>query len=273
MTPSNTRALQTKPALRELSHRPMQRREADGKFDQTITPFHKDVGSVELRNTDLRNTNPRNKDTGNTLSSLFGAKSFQQTFQPDSTILLHSYPADAVYLIVSGTVRCCTISAEGSRQIFRFAKKGEFLGISDIDTWHFTAEAVDNVIVKSVPRATVEQALAVSIPLRQELRARLCGQLECRERQLLALVASKASERLLQFLRDFAFARPAAGYVVLPMCRRDIADHLGMSVETVSRAFSDLKKNGHIDLATAEKFRLRDAAAIDAAITPARRLA
>jgi CRP-like cAMP-binding protein len=186
----------------------------------------------------------------------FREKSFQQTFQPASTILLHGYPADAIYLIVSGTVRCCTISPEGSRQIFRFAKKGEFVGISDIDTWHFTAEAVDHVTVRSVPRSAVEQSLAVNMPLRQQLRTNLCDQLQTREKQLLAIVTCKAPERLFQFLSDFAASRSGNGYIALPMCRRDIADHLGMSVETVSRAFSDLKNKGRITLACAEKYKI-----------------
>lgn len=201
------------------------------------------------------NPQPTPKETS-PLLALFTKKSFQQTFQPGSTILLHGYPADAIYLIVSGTVRCCTISPEGSRQIFRFAKKGEFIGIADLNTWHFTAEAVDHVTVKSVPRSTVEQSLAVNTPLRQELRMHLCDQLQAREKQLLSIVTSKAPERLFQFLSDFASTRSGSGYIALPMCRRDIADHLGMSVETVSRAFGDLKTKGRISLACAEKYKI-----------------
>lgn len=190
------------------------------------------------------------------LMSLFDAVPFQKNYQPDSIILLDGHPADAVYLVVSGTIRCCTISAQGCRQIFRFATKGQFLGISDIDRWHFTAEAVDHVILKAVPRRTVEQALAVNVALRHELRAHMAQQLQCREQQLLSIVTSKAPDRLFGFLRDFAGSRRATGYVVLPMCRRDIADHLGMSVETVSRAFGTLKAEGLIDMQTSEKYRL-----------------
>ena len=200
-----------------------------------------------------------NRNSG-PLLSLFEANSFEQHYQPNSTILLHGHTADALFLVVSGVVRCCTISEDGRRQIFRFAKKGEFVGISDIDTWHFTAEAVDHVIVKSIPRAAVEQTLPVSIPLRQEIRAHVCSQLDCREKQLLSMVTSKAPERLFQFLSEFASSRPGTGYIALPMCRRDIADHLGMSVETVSRAFSDLKAKGRIDLACAQKFKICDPA-------------
>ena len=193
-----------------------------------------------------------------TLMALFDASSPKQTYRPDSSIMLHGYPADAIYLIVSGTVRCCTISEDGERQIFRFAKKGEFLGLSDIDNWHFTAEAVDHVTVKHVPRAVLEQTLAVDIQLRFEIRRQVLNQLENREKQLLSLVLSKAPDRLFKFLSDFAASRSSTGYVALPMCRRDIADHLGMSVETVSRAFGHLKLTGRIGLSGAEKFQILD---------------
>jgi CRP-like cAMP-binding protein len=204
-------------------------------------------------------TTPNHREIGrncDSLESLFQGKSFEQHFQPDSTILLHDEPADAVYFVKSGTVRCCTISANGKRQIFSFVGKGGFVGISDFDRWHFTAEAVDHVILQSIPKATLEQMLAINISLRQDVRGRVRALLECREQQLLSLVSAKAPERLLNFLTEFAATRSSTGYIVLPMCRRDIADHLGLSVETVSRAFSDLKLKGRIDLATHEKYKI-----------------
>lgn len=245
---SNAQIQQTDPSLSELTQTPIP---VCRVVDQAGNPCGNKVVQAKLPRADHRDD-----ETNSPLMSLFDGTSFQQSFQPNSTILLHGYPADAIYLIVSGTVRCCTISAEGIRQIFHFASKGEFVGISDINTWHFTAEAVDHVIIKSIPRARVEQALTVSIRLRQQLQAHTCSQLECRERQLLSLVSTKAPERLFQFLREFAKSRRETGYVALPMGRRDIADHLGMSLETVSRAFSKLKGKGHIDLATAGKYRI-----------------
>ncbi|WP_322989338.1 Crp/Fnr family transcriptional regulator [Hoeflea sp.] len=217
----------------------------------------------------------RRKNTDQTrcdkIRSLFDTNSFQQHFQPNNTILLHGEAVEEFYMVVSGTVRCCTINAEGARQIFRFAKKGEFIGISDVDTWHFTAEAVDHVILKSIPHAQMKQALATDLELRDEMRAQVCSQLEDRERQLLAMVSAKASERLLHFLREFASSRPGTGYITLPMCRRDIADHLGLSVETVSRTFSKLKREGRIDLACSEKYKICTETSVDTVDTAARR--
>jgi CRP-like cAMP-binding protein len=190
------------------------------------------------------------------LFSLFETTGFRRHFQPDSTILLHGEAADAIFLVESGTVRCCTIDDQGRRQIFNFANKGAFVGISDFDWWHFTADAVDYVIVKSVPRAALEQELAVNIPLRQEIRAYMRTLLARREEQLLTLVNGTGPDRLYRFLQGFAATRRSTGYVTLPMCRRDIGDHIGLSTESVSRAFSHLKREGLIDLKSSEKYKI-----------------
>ncbi|THH36917.1 cyclic nucleotide-binding domain-containing protein [Aliishimia ponticola] len=203
------------------------------------------------------NPQPCKTDQSEVLS-LFARHSFEQHFQTNSTLLLHGEPADAVYLVASGTVRCCTIDADGSRQIFSFQRKGEVVGITDMDYWHFTAEAVDHVIVKSMPKSILEQELAVNVALRHEIRAWVRGLLAERERQLLMLSKSKGPDRLLHFLQDYAAKRPTSGFVVLPMCRRDIGDHIGLSTEAVSRAFSHLKRAGLIELKSCEKYRIVD---------------
>lgn len=100
------------------------------------------------------------------LRALADASGFRQHFQPDSTIILHGDPAEAIYLVESGTVRCSSIDSNGARQIFSFLVKGDILGISDLDRCHFTAEAVDHVIVKSVSRQHLEQRFAVDAQLR-----------------------------------------------------------------------------------------------------------
>lgn len=196
------------------------------------------------------------KQSYETLFSFIRARGYTQHFQPDSTILLHEEPANVVYLIETGTVRSCTIDSFGHRQIFAFPRKGELVGISDTDRWHFTAEAVDHVVVKSLSRTVLEQELAVNTALRQESRAYIRALLAQREKQLLMLSHSKGPQRLLDFLVTFAASRPSTGYIALPMSRRDIADHIGLSTESVSRAFSHLKRTGRIDLKTPEKFKI-----------------
>ncbi|MFX0543038.1 Crp/Fnr family transcriptional regulator [Roseovarius sp. S4756] len=214
-----------------------------------LTPSARSEGMAPARRAETKT------DSG-PLVKLFERNSFRKQFQPDATILLHDEPADAMYLVESGMVRCCTIDIRGRRQIFSFATKGDVVGISDGNRWHFTAEAVDHVTLRALPRATVEHRLAVSIALQQDMRLRLQNLLALREQQLLSLLNNKAHERLFDFLKAFALSRPGGGHIALPMPRRDIADHLGLSVETVSRAFSDLKTKGLINLASHEKYKI-----------------
>jgi CRP-like cAMP-binding protein len=210
----------------------------------------------KLRDSQRNTTVKSSRKNYTQLNSIFDSNSFDQKFQPNSTILLHGDPADAIYMVASGTVRCCTIDAQGNRQIFRFAQKGEFLGVAAFNEWHFTAEAIDYVIVKSVARSVLERESAVNIALRDEERTHFRELLMCRENQLLSLVYKKAPQRLFEFLSAFATSRQGSGFIVLPMGRRDIADHLGLTVETVSRAFSDLKRQRIIELATSGRFRI-----------------
>ncbi|WP_353351769.1 Crp/Fnr family transcriptional regulator [Aquicoccus sp. SU-CL01552] len=231
-----------------------QRRAAPIRLREALTS--QDLDLVMSETTHGRATGQSLDSRHGPLISLVEQKGFRQHFQPNSTVLLHGDPANAVYFIESGIIRCCTIDGHGRRQIFSFAKKGEFVGLSDTDRWHFTAEAVDHVIVKSVPRAILEQEIAGSTPLRHEVRAYIRGLLEQREKLLLTLANANGPDRLYGFLEDFAASRSNAGYVVLPMCRRDIGDHIGLSTESVSRAFSDLKRKGRIDLKSHEKYRI-----------------
>lgn len=229
---------------------------AHAPFEPRVAPQPKLVSSRVGTATNRNSTGPGKTHATPALLALFRDHGFEQHFQPGSTVLLHGEPADAIYLVVSGTIRCCTVDAEGHRQIFSFARKGEFVGISDMDLWHFTAEAVDHVILKSLPRSTLEQELAINMSLRQEVRAYVRALLVRREKQMLMLISAKGPDRLYQFLKEFAATRAGTGHVVLPMCRRDIGDHIGLSMESVSRAFSDLKRRGLIDLKSHERYKI-----------------
>ncbi|MDV7143153.1 helix-turn-helix domain-containing protein [Tropicimonas sp. TH_r6] len=193
---------------------------------------------------------------GGRLRACFDTQGHERHYQPGSTILLHGEPARNMYLIESGTVRCCMIDADGSRQIFDFLSKGFFLGVTDVEVWHYTVEAVDHVTLRATSQQRIVDACCQDSALRDEFRAYACSVLERRERLMISLVHMNAQERLLAFLTDFARRRRSDGFVALPMQRHDIADYLGLSVETVSRTFSELKRKSLIDMATSEKFRL-----------------
>ncbi|MEO0762940.1 MAG: helix-turn-helix domain-containing protein, partial [Pseudomonadota bacterium] len=106
-------------------------------------------------------------------------------------------------------------------------------------------------------------------PLLGEWRARMVDvTVQAREQQLLTMASRTAEERLMVFLRDFAEAagpdlQRAGGATALPMSRRDIAEHLGISFETVSRGFTSLKRRGALELIGPGVYRIRDASAAE----------
>ena len=197
--------------------------------------------------------------TGNALKAitdLFDRDTPVRHFQPGNTIVLDGTRAETVYEVVSGTIRCCTISEDGRRQIFRFVRAGDFLGLVDLDTWHYTAEAVDHVIVRSAPRSQLEMKIRFDPDLQRAVRGFIARELATRERQLASIAYMPAAGRLQNFLMEFANSRNTDGFVVLPMTRRDIGDHLGLTLETVSRAFSTLRQNGVIEMKGTDRFKV-----------------
>lgn len=207
-------------------------------FDQKTEPFlHRGVALQQI-------------------ADLFYGTSNTQRFQPGQSIVVEGDPIRHLFQVVAGTVRCCSYTAEGRRQIFRFARSGDFLGFVDPEFWHLSAEAVDCVVLRLVPVASFEAALEQSEAMRRDLRNHVANILAERERQMTVLAFEPATRRLLWFLEDFKKQSQISGYSSLPMTRQEIGDFLGLSLETVSRSFSALRKAGLIEMKGAEQFRL-----------------
>lgn len=199
------------------------------------------------------------------LAEVFDRFSKTQKYESGQTILIHGAPAERRYQVVSGTVRCCTFTEDGHRQIFRFVRTGDFFGFADFEEWHFTAEAVDEVVLRSIPYTIFEREAAADQRIAREVRRHVSDALATLERQLVMLSFLRAEERLLWFLTEQAGT--CEDLVQLPMTRQDIGDHLGLSLETVSRAFSTLRRQGKIELHGSVRYRMLEpeGRALDAA--------
>ena len=193
------------------------------------------------------------------LDRLFETKGQRRSIKANATLFGQGQRVESVVQIVSGIVRCCTFSEDGHRHIFRFAGPGDLLGFVEADTWHFTAEAIGNVQFRSVPAHLFEQELAVDRAMQRQLRRIILDEFERRERQLGCVSFMQADDRVLTLLSELEDVLPTeAGFAVMPMTRQDIGDYLGMSLETVSRAFSSLKRSGKIRTDGANKFAVID---------------
>lgn len=192
-----------------------------------------------------------------TLEDLFEVRGTPCSFARNKTIASEEAPIERVYRIESGLVRCCSYTENGLRQIFAFAGPGDLLGFPDLDNWHFTAEAVGPVIARFLKPETLDAALLGEPRIAKALRRHCVQQFERRERHLIWLSYLQSEDRLLAFLEDFGeVATDDDGFVDVPMTRQDMGDHLGMTLETVSRCFGCLKRRGAIEMDGASRYRL-----------------
>lgn len=191
------------------------------------------------------------------LARFVAARGRRRRAAENSLIFLEQEPVESIYQVVSGVVRCFVMSEDGRRQITRFAWPGDFLGCVAIDAWHFSAEAVNEVVLRSVPQNALEAALLEDVELQRDMRRATALEMKRRQTHLARVAYMPADDRLYDFLVELSrYAGRRDGYLMLPLMRRDIADHLGLSVETVSRAFTALKRSGRLEMRRADGFRM-----------------
>jgi len=167
------------------------------------------------------------------------------SFGRNETIFNDGDAAEHSYRVVSGAVRLCKMLPDGRRQIAEFFLPGDYFGLNALEEHSFTAEAVTDSVVVSFPRRRVERLCDEAPDLRKELLARLYADLSATQNHLVMLGRQSAKERVASFLLLLA-GREDAGdgdTIDLPMGRQDIADYLGLTIETVCRALSDLKRS------------------------------
>lgn len=153
-------------------------------------------------------------------------------------------PADYVYQVTTGAVRSYKLLSDGRRQIGAFHLAGDIFGL-EIGTDHrFTAEAVVDTSVRLMKRRSLELVAESDVMVSRNLLSMTTSNLRHAEDHMLLLGRKTSLERVAAFLIEMDKRLTAAGIMALPMCRRDIADYLGLTLETVSRALSRLHDLG-----------------------------
>lgn len=195
------------------------------------------------------------------VARLFQQRAVPMTLHADAVLFLDGDPIDAVYQVRRGVLRCLNVAEDGRKHIFKFSCEDSYVGVDFDETWRFTAEAVNEMRLRALPRSVFLRAVEEDPLLATWRTHHVQEQLRDREEQLLAFASRGADARLLNFLVRFAHIagndlQRAGGATALPMSRRDIADHLGISFETVSRAFSALKRRGALEMIGPGVFRV-----------------
>src|SRR5260370_12540682 len=168
-----------------------------------------------------------------------------------------SEPAQYLVKGVRGTVRTYKFLVDGRRQIGAFHLAGDIFGFETGDVHTFSAEAITACKIIVIKRSAV-----IALATRDNDVARRMWELTARElarvqEHSLVLIKS-AEERVAGFLLEMADRVPSNGTVALPMSRQDIADYLGLTIETVSRTLKHLETAATIDVPNRRRILLRD---------------
>ena len=199
--------------------------------------------------------------TANTVSTpadMLEQMGVKMTFARDEEIYAQEEDADLVYKVVSGAVRTTRLLADGRRQVGDFYFAGEYFGLESGDLHRFSAEALCDSVILVVKRSVAER----DPQMERALWSATVNELDRTHEHLLLLGRKNACERVASFLADMG-RRQNSQIVFLPMGRQDMADYLGLTIETVSRMLTQLKTSAVIRLEDSRHVNVRNAGAIE----------
>jgi CRP-like cAMP-binding protein len=170
-------------------------------------------------------------------------------------------PAEYLYKVVSGTVRTYTILSDGRRQIGGFYLPGDIFGLEFADEHSLSAETITDAKILLIKRSMLNALAGHNAAIARELFALVGHELQRVQERMLLLIKS-AQERVASFLLEMAARVPGGNCIELPMSRQDIADYLGLTIETVSRTLTSLESCAAIEVPTSRRIVLRNRAAL-----------
>jgi CRP-like cAMP-binding protein len=187
-------------------------------------------------------------------------------FARNETIFNQDDAAEQVYRIQSGTVRLCRYLPDGRRYIVDFLLPGDLMGFVESPDLPASAEAVSDVTLMAFPRVCFDRLAEENPAVRIQLLCHLSENLLTAQQHLFVLGCQKARERVASFLLRLADRTDltCGDRLDLPMSRQDIADHLGLTIETISRTITSLRSDGIVLIPNTSQIVLRDMAALRA---------
>jgi CRP/FNR family nitrogen fixation transcriptional regulator len=186
-----------------------------------------------------------------------------QSFAKDEEIFAEGDKAAYVYKVLSGVVRTSKLLSDGRRQIDAFHLAGDIFGIEAGDEYRFCAESVGNCVVVAYRRSHLAALTESDAQLGEDMTMGMMRSLVRAQNHMLLLGRKSALEKIATFLLDMAERTADDSTLDLPMSRTDIADHLGLTIETVSRSFTQLERQGIIGLPSARRIVLSNRAALE----------
>lgn len=180
------------------------------------------------------------------------SKGMRLSLGRDEVLFHEGDEARSCYKIVDGAVRVVKILADGRRYIVDFFLPGDVVGFDGAGVYEFTAEAIVDSVLVRYNRPQIDRQFETDPQDSRRLLDATLQRLAAAQSQLLLLGRMNAMERVATFLlnleRRLGGRKAGARSIALAMTRADIADHLGLTLETVSRMLNQLKREGVIAL-------------------------
>ena len=198
------------------------------------------------------------------------------TVDAGRTFIEEGDPAESFFNVTAGTAKLFKLLPDGRRQITGFATMGTFLGLAVSSTYAFGAEALEPMRICRFSRPKLRELLDDFPAMEKRLLEVASNELVAAQEQMLLLGRKTARERLASFLAARAgcvsngasfCGHRTAEKVTLPMTRSDIADYLGLTIETVSRTLTRFKSERLIDIPSASEILIRDYGALEGLAT------
>ncbi len=185
-----------------------------------------------------------------------------QKVSAGQTIVIEGDPIKHYFRILSGTVRLYKAVADGRRQIIDFLGPNDCFGMIGFEEHAYSVEAITDGVVIIYPRERLDHVIEEKPEIGCQLLRLACSELSRAQQSMLMLGRKSAEERVASFLLGLVRRGNDAGedadFLHLTMSRQDIADHLGLTIETVSRIFTRFRRAGLIDFLDRQSMTLND---------------
>jgi CRP-like cAMP-binding protein len=199
--------------------------------------------------------------SGPLLEGPLGLMGAPMHFARNSEVYGEDVPAEYLYQVTTGAVRTYRMLDDGRRQVIGFYLPGDIFGVEANEMHLSSAEAVCDSQVLVVKRSSAMARAEYEKDLSRQLWTLMVRELARAQQHSLVLIKS-AEERVAGFLLEMANRGSGNAAIELPMSRQDIADYLGLTIETVSRTFSQFVQSGAIALETSRRIRFRNRSAL-----------
>lgn len=195
------------------------------------------------------------------IGDIMAQMGLRMSFARDEEIYAQEEDADLVYRVIEGAVRTTRLMSDGRRQVGDFYFEGDMFGLEPGETHKFSAEALSDCTVLVLKKSALMSLAQSDHRIERMIWAATSRELERAHEHVLLLGRKTACEKVASLLVSIA-ERTGGDKTELPMGRQDMADYLGLTIETVSRMLSQLQSSAIIAFNGVRNFRITNRAAL-----------